>query len=106
MNDDNKPYTWPQPVHVGDKITFQLPDGRLVTHRITGHTRHSGAYTPPPPLSRRDRILRKLTPPRWRKPLPQGYWGPDSVSLITVSLITEPSPAPGDRISPTPGGPR
>lgn len=84
-------------VRPGSRIAIQVGD-ELVYHTITGVDRSSGRYIPAPPLPLRARILRTLTPPRWRKPLPMGTREPD-----TVQITTEPCPTPGGPPSPASG---
>lgn len=80
----NRPYytnpdaaLWP-----GDRIGIKVGD-EIIYRRITSIKRTSGEYTPAPPLSLWERIVRSLTLPRWRKPLPLGTRTPDSVELTT-----------------------
>lgn len=84
----------------GSRIAVQSPGGGLVYHTITGIDAKTGDYIPAPPLSRRARIIRTLTPRRWRKPLPMGTREPYSVQLTTEPCPTSggpPSPASGTK---------
>jgi hypothetical protein len=91
---DSKPYTMGADLRPGDTIAFQVPGGPLVHHIVTEIHRQSGIYNPAPQPPLRTRILRKLTPPRWRKPLPMGTREPDSVQLTTVPVPTSGDPSP------------
>lgn len=74
----------------GSRIAIRIGD-ELVYHTVTGIDSKTGDYIPAPPLPRRARIARRLTPRRWRKPLPMGTREPYS-----VQLTTEPCPTSGD----------
>lgn len=77
------PYLSSPALKIGDKISVQVGD-RKVTHVITAFTRHTGTYTPAPPLTRWQRIIRAITPPRWRKPLPQGSHTLDTIEIASI----------------------
>ena len=70
----------------GGKICFVRGD-EVWTQTVESVTHTTQPYVLAPPLSWRQRVLRRITPRRWRKPLPQPSGGLPVVTIKTTEPL-------------------
>lgn len=74
---------WPD-IQPGGKISFQRGD-QIYTDTIRSVSYSTQPYVAAPELPRWQRIVRRFTPRRWRKPLPQPSGG-----MAVMTIKTDP----------------
>ncbi|CQD03715.1 hypothetical protein BN000_00629 [Mycobacterium europaeum] len=80
------PWDYAPDIQPGSKIAYKRGD-EIWTQTVESITHSTQPYVAPPPLSRRQRAVRWLTPRRWRKPLPQPSGGIPVVTIKTSDLF-------------------